>query len=105
MITADNPYIIEDGSEKTFSSATKLSAEPYYLPLRSIFSVLCIATNSSTELEESRVYIDLTKAEVDAETGSGTGETDNWYKALQEAIVTKLEAFAGNSGVTFTTTV
>lgn len=105
MITANNPYIVEDGSEKTFSSSTKLNCEPTYFKARETFSVTLQLINSSTELEEFRTVIDLTKTELDAETGSGTGETDNWYKALQEAIVTKLEAFAGNSGVTFTTSV
>ncbi len=105
MITADNPYIVVDSSETTFSTSAKVNCIPTYIKEREFFSVIIQVLNSSTELEELRTVIDLTKTEVDAETGSGTGETDNWYKALQEAIVTKLEAFAGNSGVTFTTSV
>lgn len=105
MITANNPYKLLEGSAITFGSDTKVECQALYLSTRGLYSVTIIAQNGTTDLEDYRGVIDLTKAEVDAETGSGTGETDNWFSALQEAIITKLEAITGNGSVTFTASV
>jgi hypothetical protein len=105
MITANNTYKLVEGSAITFGSDTKIECQPLYLSVRGLFSVTIIAQNGTTDLEDYRGFIDLTKTEVDAETGTGTGETDPWFKALQEAVITKLEAITGNGGVTFTASV
>jgi len=44
--------------------------------------------------------VSITKTDVDAETGSGTGETAPWFNALQKAVITKLSAF--NASTVFT---
>jgi hypothetical protein len=46
--------------------------------------------------------MEVTKSEVDAETGTGTGEVANWFSALQLAVVAKLELIPDNASVTFT---
>lgn len=105
MITANNQFVIKDDSEKMFSASAKITCQPTYFKSTEMSSVTVIVLNSSTDLEEDRTVIDLTKDELAAETASETGELDNWFKVVQEAVVTKLESFSGNSGVTFTTSV
>jgi hypothetical protein len=44
----------------------------------------------------------VTTTEVDAETGTGTGEYAPWFNALQKAVITKLSAYTGNASTVFT---
>ena len=57
---------------------------------------------AAVNTEFFRDTMEVTVTEVDAETGSGSGETAPWFNALQKAVKTKLAAITGNGSTTFT---
>lgn len=75
--------------------------EPTYFELQTKFAVRLSVLDSVTSTVIAYGYMEVTKSEVDAETGGGTGETDPWWNALQKAVKTKLAAIPDNSSVTF----
>lgn len=101
ITTSASAFVLEQGSQNEFNGCSVI-CEPTYLELRSAFSVRLRIIDSVSSNEISSGFLEVTKTEVDAETGSGTGETALWFSALQEAVVAKLEAISDNSGVTFT---
>ena len=104
MIAASTSFYLSEGSEKSFLSSKMLAQGTYY-PVSELFSVQLLVLRSSLDDEEYRMQMTITKAEVEAETGAGgTLDVEKLYMALQEAVITKLEAITENSGVTFTAT-
>lgn len=99
--TSVAPFVLQEDSQQMFSGCS-ISCEPTYYEIRDIFGVRLNILDSLTTETISYGYMEVTAAEVDAETGSGTGETDLWFNALQKAVKAKLAAITDNSGVTFT---
>lgn len=100
MITADSRYTI-DGADVFFADTTKISADATYLPRSETVSLVLRVLNGADEFEVATHYLSLRSTDVDAETGAGTGETATWYNAVEQAVVTYLEALAENTGVAF----
>lgn len=101
ITTSGGRFVLEAGSQQQFSSSNIICVPRYY-ELQQSFDVDLWVQDSSTTKHLSNGSMNLTRTEVDAETGSGTGETTQWFRALQEAVITKLEAIPDNSAITFT---
>jgi hypothetical protein len=101
ITTSTAPFVIEDGSEQKFDGSS-LFCEPIYFELLERFEVTLRVQDSTTTREIGRGYVSVTKAEVDAEVGGGSGEVEPWFNALQKAARTKLSAMTGNASTTFT---
>ena len=94
-------FEIEDGSEQKYDGSS-IICEPVFFELLLKFEITLRVLDSATTNEIGRGYMSVTTTEVDAETGSGSGEYAPWFNALQKAVITKLSAMTGNSGTTFT---
>jgi hypothetical protein len=103
ITTSVAAFVLEEDSQQKFEGSS-IMCEPTYYELQTKFVVKLNILDSVSNTVISYGYIEVTKTEVDAETGSGTGETDPWWNALQKAVKTKLAAITDNSGVTFTVT-
>lgn len=103
ITTASAAFVLEDDSQQQFSGSS-IICQPTYRETEQKFTVQLNVLDSTTTTLIAYGYMEVTKAEVDAETGSGTGEVANWFSALQLAVKTKLAAIPDNSGVTFTVT-
>lgn len=101
ITTSGGRFVLEEDSQQQFSLSSILCIPKYY-PVQETYDVDLWIQDSVSTNNLATSSMQLTKAEVDAETGSGTGETANWYSALQEAVITKLEAIPDNSAITFT---
>lgn len=101
ITTSSSAFVIESGSQSKYDGANIL-CEPVYYELRQSFAVTPRIQDSSTTNFIGSGQMEVTKTEVDAETGSGSGETAPWFDALQKAVKTKLSAMTGNGSVTFT---
>ena len=102
ITTATAPFVLESaGSQKEFDGCN-IICEPTFFEIQDTFSVLLHIQDTATSNYIDRGYVEVTATEVDAETGSGTGETDPWFNALQKAVITKLSAYTGNGSTVFT---
>lgn len=101
ITTSTAPFVLEDSSQNEFNGSS-IVCEPVYFELQTKLGVRLNVIDSADSNVIAYGYIELTNAEVDAETGSGTGETAIWFNAVQKAVITKLSAITGNGSVTFT---
>jgi hypothetical protein len=101
ITTSGSAFVIESSSQQKFSGSSIICDSQYYV-LAGLFLVTLNILDTVTTNYIGTGYVTLTTAEVDAETGSGSGETAPWFNALEKAVVTKLSAYTGNSSTTFT---
>jgi len=101
ITTATAPFVVEAGSELSFDGSS-IRCEPVYNEANDWFSVMLFVVSSADGNALATTRMQVTAAEVDAETGVGSGETGLWFNALQKAVITKLEAMSGNESTTFT---
>jgi hypothetical protein len=101
ITTASAAFVLEQDAQAQYLGS-RIFCEPTFFEALDKFAVVLRITDSATLNEIARGYMEVTATEVDAETGSGSGETDPWFNALQKAVKTKLEAIADNASVTFT---
>lgn len=102
ITTATADYRLEEGANAKFVAGTNIVCEPTFYELTDNFAVVVRVLDATTSSEAGQGQVFVTATEVDAETGSGTGETDPWFNALQKAVKTKLSAITGNGSTTFT---
>jgi hypothetical protein len=101
ITTSGGRFVLEEDSQHQFS-LSNIICGPHYYELTEVFDVDLIIQDSVSTNHIITANMRITKAEVDAETGSGTGEVAPWFDALQKAVKTKLAAIPDNSGITFT---
>lgn len=101
ITTSGGRFVLEEDSQQQFS-LSNIICSPHYYETTEVFDVDLIIQDSVSTNHILTSSMRVTKAEVDAETGSGTGEVAQWFSALQQAVVTKLEAIPDNSAITFT---
>ena len=101
ITTATSPFVLESGAQSEYDGSI-IYCEPTFFELTDKFSVVLRVIDSVSTNEIGRGYVEVTATEVDAETGSVTGETDPWFNALQKAVITKLSAYTGNGSTVFT---
>lgn len=94
-------FVVESGSQQKYDGSS-IDCEPTYNQTQQTFYVRLNVLDSVSTAVIGYGYITLTKAEVDAETGTGSGETDPWFNAVQKASITNLSAMTGNASTTFT---
>lgn len=94
-------YISTSGDMK-FDDTLKRFVDPniyvvgtYYQELEQWRVTLSVREETSFVPSNYEHTMMLTKAEVDAETGSGTGDTAKCQNALEQAVVTYLEVLNG----------
>ncbi len=101
ITTSSHTFVLESGSQKTYDGAS-IVCEPLYNEFQTAFGITLHILDTISTNYIDRGYMSLTVAEVDAETGTGSGETAPWFNALQKAVKTKLLTYTGNASVTFT---
>ena len=101
ITTSTAAFVIESGAQQKFDGSS-IVCEPLYSESTNSYGVKLFVQDSTTTNTIGQGYMDLTTAEVDAETGSGSGEHAPWWNALQKAVKTKLAAMTGNASTTFT---
>ena len=100
ITTATAPFVLEASSEQTFDGSS-IQCEPTFIESSGWFSVrlFVLSSGDNSVIYNSRLLI--TVAEVDAETGTGSSDTEIWFNALEKAVVTKLGGVSGNGSVAF----
>lgn len=101
ITTATAAFVLESSAQQQFNGSS-IICEPVYYETGTSFSVTLRVLDSATTREVGRGGVVVTLAEVDAETGTGSGETAPWFNALQKAVITKLSAMTGNGSTVFT---
>jgi hypothetical protein len=100
ITTATAPFVLEEDAQTQYN-LSNIICEPIFFELPQKFVVVLRVLDSVSTNEIGRKDIELTVAEVDAETGTGSGETAPWFNALQKAVITKLEAITDNASTVF----
>jgi hypothetical protein len=101
ITTSTAAFVLESGSQQKYDGSS-IVCQPVFFESLARFEITLIVQSSTTTLEIGRGYLTVTTADVDAETGSGSGETAPWFNALQKAVRTKLSAMTGNASTVFT---
>lgn len=101
ITTSTAAFVLDEDSQQKFDGSS-IICEPTYFETQAKFGVKLVVIDSVSTNSIAYGYLEVTTTEVDAETGSGTGETAPWWNALQKAVKTKLESITDNSSVTFT---
>lgn len=101
ITTSTAAFVVESGSQQKYDGSS-IICQPVFFETLLRFEVTLIVLSSTTTLEIGRGYVNVTTTEVDAETGSGSGEYAPWFNALQKAVKTKLAAMTGNASTVFT---
>lgn len=101
QITSSGRVYFEAGALQSFASPT-IYVSPTYNPiLEQVRCRLSISAPSSTDIVFETVVV-ISKATIDAKTGSGTGDTEKFFDAVNQCVKDYMEAIADNSAVTFT---
>lgn len=101
ITTATAAFVVESGSQQKYDGSS-IVCQPVFFESLLRFEVTLIVLSSTTTNEIGRGYISVTTTEVDAQTGSGSGEYAPWWNALQKAVIAKLSAMTGNASTVFT---
>ncbi len=101
QITGDAPTFVEEGGQLSYDDPT-IMVDASYRPLLQNFICRLEFSDGATTTPQGEFYMVVTKAQVDAKTGTGTGDTAKWHNALLQVIVDRLEAITENVAVTFT---
>jgi len=102
MITADANFIVNaDKSLAEYTSAVEMHFSFLYREDGIVIAYASITDTGGTDTPvQGEAMFELTTTLIDAETGSGSGESAPFYNAAQKAVKTILAAL--NGGVTFT---
>lgn len=95
---------LRDGDISSYTNPY-VYVSPQYNPFTETWVVTCTVTPivvpaAGREIIEFRVT--LTKAALDAYTGTGSSDTEYLVDAVEQAVIDYLEAITANSGITFT---
>lgn len=102
MITATANYVLYEGSKQVFS-ALAIVCEYRYNPQQDTF-LIGVHPAAVTAGDTSRYgdhTILATKADIDAETSSGTNPSDKLSYQIEEYVMAYLDAITENSAVNF----
>lgn len=102
MITASADFVLFEGSKQQYS-VTSIVVDYAFSVINNAFvcNILPAVVSASTNIhgEYSRV---ITKAAVDAKTGTGTNPSDKLQNQVEQVVADYLDALTENSSVTFT---
>ncbi|NBW12129.1 MAG: hypothetical protein EBR82_29275 [Caulobacteraceae bacterium] len=100
MITSSGDVIYESGSIEKFTTPDTYCDPQYFQRTGDIVVNLRVVPTGSTTITSANFIMRITKSQVDAKTGTGTGDTAKWQNAVEQVVKDNLVAL--NSGVTFT---
>lgn len=102
MITANDVFILEDGSPLAFKDAPVKIFCPFSVDKDDLTRVDMQVWNDAEDVFYASVTVSFSEAELEAFTGLGTGEFTQMKSVVEQAVKDYLEGITDNSGVTFT---
>jgi hypothetical protein len=102
MITASANYVLFEGSKTTYSALT-IVCEYEFNPITQMFRVGIVPATitAGADLRYSNYPVELSKAAVDAKTGTGTNPSDKLGNQIDQVVADYLDAITENSAITF----
>ncbi len=100
MLTADGSYTLQTGTKTQHDAAATLTITVNFDKAANAYTCYVQAIYGGTV--EGGYVVVFTKAELIAFTASGADEILKAFNQCEQAVKDDLEAFAENSGVTFT---
>ena len=100
MIQSNGDVIYESGSIQKYTTPDTYCDPHYFQRTGDIIVNLRVVPTGITTFTSAEYVMRITKTQVDAKTGTGTGDTAKWQNAVEQVIKDNLAAL--NSGVTFT---
>lgn len=100
MITSSGNVVFESGSIQKYSTPDIYSDVQYFARTRQIIVSLQVCPSGVTDFTVATFQMRMTKSDVDAKTGSDTGDTAKFLNAVEQVVKDNLVAL--NPGITFT---
>lgn len=101
-ITANDVFILVDGSPLQWKDAPVRIFCPFMVDKNDVTSVDIQVWNDAGDVFYQSHTVRFSESELEAFTGSGTGEFSQMKNVVEQAVVDYLEGIADNSGTTFT---
>jgi len=102
MITANASYTLEEGRKVFFESLDILCTPTVHDDSGMVRVQMDVRVDAGTVVGSA--ILELTYAEVDAFTGTGSTDVEVFYNQCEQAVDDYLSGITENSGVTFTIT-
>lgn len=100
MITTNGNTIFESGSIVEYDTPNIVVVPTYYPRTGDVLITLRITPSASPDLTSAEVTFRTTKTDIDAKTGTGTGDTAKYLNAIEQVVKDMLLVL--NPSVTFT---
>ena len=100
MITTNGNTIFEAGSIVKYDTPNIVVVPTYYPRTEDVLLTLRITPSASPDLTSAEATFRTTKTDIDAKTGTGTGDTAKYYNAVEQVVKDLLLAL--NPSITFT---
>ena len=103
MITASANYVLYEGSKAVYSALT-IVCEYQFNPITQRFQggIVPATITAGADLRHANYPVEFSKADVDAETGTGTNPSDKLGNQIDQLVADYLDAVTENSAITFT---
>lgn len=102
MITANTNFVLYEGSKQLYSALTVV-VDYYYNSVFQTFScTIYPAAITATTVTHGSHSLNISKAAVDAKTGTGTNPSDKLLNQVEQVVADYLDGLSDNSSVTFT---
>lgn len=101
-ITASDVFILEDGSPLQWKDAPVRVFCPFTVDKDDVTAVDIQVWNDAGDTFYQHFTVRFTESELEAFTGSGTGEFTQIKSVVEQAVKDYLEGITDNAGVTFT---
>ena len=102
MITASGNFVLYEGSKQLFSSLDIIVDFEYKALNDTFLCDIMPAVISTTTAPQGGHMVSITKASVDAKTGTGANPSDELKNQIDQVIADYLDAITENSALTFT---
>ena len=103
MITADGIYYLSDGVKTSYAGDIMCLPRIVDTDLNTLVDVQVIGTGSAdTGAAIGGIFLTFTDAGLTAFTASGTGEVEQYYNLVEQAVSAYLDGLTANSAITFT---
>lgn len=100
MIQSNGDVVYESGSIQKYTTPDTYCDPQYFQRTGDIIVNLRVVPTGSATFTSAEYVMRITKTQVDAKTGTGTGDTVKWQNAVEQVIKDLLLAL--NPSITFT---
>ena len=100
MITTNGNTIFEAGSIVEYDTPNIITIPTYYPRTEDVILTLRITPSASPDLTSAEATLRTTKTDIDAKTGTGTGDTAKFINAVEQVVKDLLLVL--NPSITFT---